>query len=474
MERIDVLFRGNTSDVAIPNGVNTTWGELQSALSEGLGVETGALRVFYNKRRVEPSTTASITLAELGWDLMANRRVSIMEGAVPAQIQQVQRTQQEVEAEMRIRATRRVVSLQQRNEAHEARALVSTAYRFHNVEVLENFSDAHRAREILEQLATDRGVLAVMAKHKWTVGCLAEMYPDGKVGVDPVCVLGLNQNKGQKILLRLRTDDLKGFRKFLSIKKVLYHELAHNVHSEHDNDFYQLMRQIEKECGELDWSASNGHVVGGSAVNVIQDSPSSESVSANRLGGSASSSRLLELTSATNSPTRPATDQICEMTQTPPPSGSSPSTAADRGTDASSESDKKHNSPVVDINVSAPQFLPNYEPSEREKRIFQALTSLRQRQSLDLVCRALTLVMKIISNVVENPQETKYQSIRKSTNAFSTRIAIFPECLDILKSVGFDEHDEFFQLSRRDPGLLWVGRSAIEGALQSLSTQDPL
>lgn len=82
------------------------------------------------------------------------------------------------------------------------------------------------------------------------------MYPDGKVGVDPVCVLGLNQNKGQKILLRLRTDDLLGFRKYLgyvldvvflvshsylftltffisvidfSIKKVLFHELTHNV-----------------------------------------------------------------------------------------------------------------------------------------------------------------------------------------------------------------------------------------------------
>lgn len=80
------------------------------------------------------------------------------------------------------------------------------------------------------------------------------MFPDGKVGVDPVCVLGLNQNKGQKILLRLRTDDLLGFRKYLrcgaaggpddemadwtdpsscvdgcSIKKVLFHELSHNV-----------------------------------------------------------------------------------------------------------------------------------------------------------------------------------------------------------------------------------------------------
>lgn len=50
---------------------------------------------------------------------------------------------------------------------------------------------------------------------RWSVGALSEMYPDGKVGVDPVCVLGLNKNKGQEILLRLRTDDLLGFRKYL-------------------------------------------------------------------------------------------------------------------------------------------------------------------------------------------------------------------------------------------------------------------
>lgn len=34
-----------------------------------------------------------------------------------------------------------------------------------------------------------------------------------QVGVSKTCVMGLNQNHGQKILLRLRTDDLKGFRK---------------------------------------------------------------------------------------------------------------------------------------------------------------------------------------------------------------------------------------------------------------------
>ena len=68
--------------------------------------------------------------------------------------------------------------------------------------------------------------------------------------------------KGIRILLRLRTDDLKGFRKILSIRKVLFHELAHNVHSEHDSNFYKLMRQIEREVVELDWRAGKAKTVG--------------------------------------------------------------------------------------------------------------------------------------------------------------------------------------------------------------------
>jgi WLM domain len=58
--------------------------------------------------------------------------------------------------------------------------------------------------------------------------------------------------------LRLRTDDLAGFRKPLSIRKVLYHELAHNVYSDHDDNFFRLMRQIEQECHELDWTNGQG------------------------------------------------------------------------------------------------------------------------------------------------------------------------------------------------------------------------
>eukprot|EP01034_Spumella_vulgaris_P027073 gene27073-33743_t len=146
-----------------------------------------------------------------------------------------------------------------------------SAYRFNNIETLGDLPNRERALEILTELANDVGVLAVMEKHKWTVGSLCELYPEGYVGVSETCVMGLNKNKGQSILLRLRTDDLKGFRNFTSIKKVLYHELAHNVHSDHDDQFHLLMRQIEKEVSLLDWRQSKGATTGyesrGSAHN---------------------------------------------------------------------------------------------------------------------------------------------------------------------------------------------------------------
>ncbi|CAH0474098.1 unnamed protein product [Peronospora belbahrii] len=217
-----------------------------------------------------------------------------MAGASTTQIEDMKAKQDAVHRERTIRENRRVVSISKRNQQIQARNALSTSYCFHAIEPLKTFTDKEMAQEILEKLANDRGILAVMAKHKWSVGVLAEMLPDGKVGVDPVCVLGLNQNKGQRILLRLRTDDLLGFRKFLSIKKVLFHELSHNVHSEHDTNFYQLMRQIEKESNELDWTKAGGAAVGRSRMILHDEEKSMEnSSSGHRLGGeSAGSSRL--------------------------------------------------------------------------------------------------------------------------------------------------------------------------------------
>ena len=161
---------------------------------------------------------------------------------------------------------------------------VRTAFEFERIEVLPGLPDQERAREILTSLANDPAILAVMQKHQWKVGVLAELYPEGLVGQDEVCILGLNTNRGQKIELRLRTDDLQGFRKIQTIKKTLYHELAHNVHGPHDSKFYTLLRQIEKEIVELDWRAGKGETMAGLSATAERKYASSTS-SVSRVDG---------------------------------------------------------------------------------------------------------------------------------------------------------------------------------------------
>ncbi|EIE18609.1 hypothetical protein COCSUDRAFT_60270 [Coccomyxa subellipsoidea C-169] len=82
------------------------------------------------------------------------------------------------------------------------------------------------------------------------------MPPTGKVGVSPVCILGVNINSGQEISLRLRTDDLKGFRRYDRIRETLIHELAHMVWGEHDHNFKELNSQLLREAKSFDWTSA--------------------------------------------------------------------------------------------------------------------------------------------------------------------------------------------------------------------------
>lgn len=52
------------------------------------------------------------------------------------------------------------------------------------------------ALALLHRLAADPGIVAIMKGHHWSVGLLAEMPPEGFVGISPVCILGYNTNKG--------------------------------------------------------------------------------------------------------------------------------------------------------------------------------------------------------------------------------------------------------------------------------------
>lgn len=75
----------------------------------------------------------------------------------------------------------------------------------------------------LERLATDPAVLHVCRLHDYHVGTLTELLPHEHANL-----LGLNENKGERILLRIRTDAADGMRDYKTSRRVLMHELAHN------------------------------------------------------------------------------------------------------------------------------------------------------------------------------------------------------------------------------------------------------
>ncbi|KAE8901055.1 hypothetical protein PF002_g2118 [Phytophthora fragariae] len=450
MTTLRVLFKGQTHSLVLPSA-SPTVGDLLEAIERVTGVQQDAQRQFQKRRRIDCSDAVR-ELADACDCSQDAAPLMLMAGASAAQIEDMKSTQD------------------------AARDAVSTSYRFHGIEPLKFFADKHKAQEILEKLANGRGILAVMAKHKWSVGVLAEMPPDGKVGVDPVCVLGLNQNKGQKILLRLRTDDLLGFRKFLSIKKVLFHELSHNVHSEHDSKFYQLMRQVEKECNELDWTSSSGAAVGGSPAKPHDEStPESGSSSGHRLGGgSAGTSRLLNLASdgsiATQSPASTTKPEPLHASVEPEKAPTpivhvsedvemeelaalavplQPSEAPQRSPEKTEVREKTVDEEVATLAMS-----------DRERRIHDAVQHLRPRYSSDAIAKAVSLLHKIVSNIINHPTDAKFRSIRKANRLFEGRVARIPECLEFLLALGFEDQTDKFVLVREDPVLLWIGRSA--------------
>lgn len=107
----------------------------------------------------------------------------------------------------------------------------SVQYRFHDVQPLSHLPNPASALSLLQKLASDPVINHVMQKHRFSVGLLTELAPHEHPGL-----LGLNENRGMAIKLRLRTDRYDGFRLYSEVRRVLCHELTHNVWGDHDEN----------------------------------------------------------------------------------------------------------------------------------------------------------------------------------------------------------------------------------------------
>eukprot|EP00756_Hemistasia_phaeocysticola_P000012 Hpha_TRINITY_DN10010_c0_g1::TRINITY_DN10010_c0_g1_i1::g.83951::m.83951 len=145
---------------------------------------------------------------------------------------------------------------------------------------------AGEALDFLTRLASDAGVVGVLEKHRWNIGALLELDPTR------IALAGLNENRGQRILVRLRHPPPQHdvFVAYSDARDTLIHELTHCVHGPHNADFWALYRQLSKECRAMDWRRGGQRVGGGRLMNDIpfveqEELPWWEATVPRRLGG---------------------------------------------------------------------------------------------------------------------------------------------------------------------------------------------
>ncbi len=260
---LDVSFKGNIYHF---DGISSdlTVGGLQDRIENETGIPPEFQKLFASKFGLIKASTQIDKDVEL-FSLLKNpnQRKIMLIGSTPKELKKMQ----QAEANSLIDQQRRY---QPRNNGYRSfvasamntpRTVASSQYTFEKVVPLPHFADSRLAGVLLNRLKNDRGVCAVMEKHKWKVPVLTELDPASN-STHEVKLLGLNRNKGEVILLRLRTDDYGGFRDYNSIRNVLCHELAHNVFSEHDEQFWGLCKQLEQEVIKLDPYGSRGHALG--------------------------------------------------------------------------------------------------------------------------------------------------------------------------------------------------------------------
>ncbi|KAF6159176.1 hypothetical protein GIB67_032793 [Kingdonia uniflora] len=270
---IMVVWRKKKFDVEISSGA--TLKEFGQKLQNLTKVKSDTMRLLLPKtfdnssKMLTPFSDEHSSLSLQESSILEGKSITML-GVFEDEIEEVSRNA--TKADLRIagfdeeekRLRQRMLSRPQTSVVLPKGDYIFCDFRTLHIPGLELNPPASKALRRMHTLAADPGIVAIMNKNRWRVGIMTEMAPVGYVGVSPKCILGFNTNHGEEISLRLRTDDLKGFRKYDSIKKTLLHELAHMVFSEHDANFFALNKQLNEEAASLDWTRSKSHTLNGS------------------------------------------------------------------------------------------------------------------------------------------------------------------------------------------------------------------
>ncbi|ESK87578.1 zinc metalloproteinase [Moniliophthora roreri MCA 2997] len=228
---------------------DSTLSLLQQRLEELTSIPPSLQKLLYKGSKAKHSNGDDTTLSEAG--IKDGTKIQLI-GTTPKQLDGLkaeESEQQRKERIMRERAARAPTKLRSTGRANTS----ALSYRFHEIVPLPHLPNPEAARTMLNRLSDDPAIQHIMQKHQFSVGILTELAPH-----EHPELLGLNVNAGQQIKLRIRTNAYDGFRAYREIRKVLCHELTHNVWGDHDNNFKELNSKLNREVGEYERSVSTG------------------------------------------------------------------------------------------------------------------------------------------------------------------------------------------------------------------------
>ncbi|MED6170886.1 hypothetical protein PIB30_035464 [Stylosanthes scabra] len=372
----------------------------------------------------------------------------------------------------------------------------------------------------MHMLAADPGIIAVLNKHRWRVGIMTEMAPIGYVGISPKCLLGFNKNQGEEISLRLRTDDLKGFRKYESIKKTLLHELLNQEAANLDwtkSASYTLSGVKNSEIHEEDFTSEGRNVpqkLGGTRIDHLGSARESSlcaaylrmaDVSLNKSGGSEVNQELDADYSSENpdnvmfiskeivaaekglsSEPDPDDHTFKGMKQEPDPDDAGHEALHNQTSDMylSREPDPDDSEYCLkSVNASQDMQIDEPDPNEQEiqrtngpvnavcNHLQKALEILRGEATPMQTASTVQTLLKIVSYVIEHPEEMKYKRLRKANPVIERNIIGNKAALEFLFLVGFSDDvimdnlgkaEAYLVLKRNDPALLWLAKYTLD------------
>ncbi|KAF9233483.1 WLM-domain-containing protein [Melanogaster broomeanus] len=242
---LTISFRGVAHAVSLPPDTPLT--QLHTQLEELTSVPPSLQKLLFRGKKIQHED--DVTLTQSG--LRDGVKVQML-GPTAQEVKALNATESEhlrKEKILRERALKPQVKLRSTGSSNAA----VTAYVFHKIEPLSHLPKPDTALERLTRLSNDPAIRYILQKHRFSVGVLTELAPHEQPGL-----LGLNVNAGQAIKLRIRTDAYDGFRPYLDVRRVLCHELAHNVWGDHDNNFKELNSQLNREVAEFEAAEKRG------------------------------------------------------------------------------------------------------------------------------------------------------------------------------------------------------------------------